>query len=50
MKAKNHFRAAFTGMARCLVDVDAPGPAAASLEHYKFRHAPQGLYVGKSSI
>ncbi|HWA47269.1 MAG TPA: M81 family metallopeptidase [Dongiaceae bacterium] len=50
VKAKNHFRAAFTKMARCLIDVDAPGPAAASLAHYKFRHAPQGLYVGKSSI
>lgn len=49
VKAKNHFRAAFAGMARCLIDVDAPGPAAASLAHYKFRHAPQGLYVGKSS-
>jgi microcystin degradation protein MlrC len=49
VKAKNHFRAAFTKMARCLIDVDAPGPAAASLAHYKFRHAPQGLYVGKSS-
>lgn len=49
VKAKNHFRAAFTGMARCLIDVDAPGPAAASLAQYKFRHAPQGLYVGKSS-
>lgn len=48
VKAKNHFRAAFSGMARCLIDVDAPGPAAASLAHYKFRHAPQGLYVGKS--
>lgn len=49
VKAKNHFRAAFGGMARCLIDVDAPGPAAASLAHYRFRHAPQGLYVGKSS-
>ena len=50
VKAKNHFRAAFTRMARCLIDVDAPGPAAASLAHHKFRHAPQGLYVGKSSL
>jgi microcystin degradation protein MlrC len=49
VKAKNHFRAAFSDMARCLIDVDAPGPAAASLAHYRFRHAPQGLYVGKSS-
>lgn len=48
VKAKNHFRAGFSGMARCLVDIDAPGPAAAGLSHYRFRHAPPGLYVGKS--
>jgi microcystin degradation protein MlrC len=44
VKAKNHFRAAFSGMARCLVDVDAPGPASAGLFHYKFRHAPQNIW------
>jgi microcystin degradation protein MlrC len=49
VKAKNHFRAAFAAMARCLIDVDAPGPAAAGLSQYEFRHAPQGLYVGESS-
>jgi microcystin degradation protein MlrC len=48
VKAKNHFRAAFSGMARCLIDIDAPGPAAADLTHYRFRHAPERLYVGKS--
>jgi microcystin degradation protein MlrC len=48
VKAKNHFRAAFRGMARCLIDIDAPGPAAVDLRHYRFRHAPAGLYVGKS--
>lgn len=48
VKAKNHFRAAFRGMARCLIDVDAPGPAAANLSHYRYRHAPPGLYIGKS--
>lgn len=48
VKAKNHFRAAFRGMARCLIDVDAPGPAAADLTHYKFRHASPNLYAGKS--
>ena len=48
VKAKNHFRAAFRGMARCLVDIDAPGPAAADLTQYRFRYAPSGLYVGKS--
>jgi len=40
VKAKNHFRAAFADMARCLIDVDAPGPASAGLFHYKFHHAP----------
>jgi microcystin degradation protein MlrC len=44
VKAKNHFRAAFSGMARCLVDVDAPGPASAGLFHYKFKHAPQNIW------
>jgi microcystin degradation protein MlrC len=44
VKAKNHFRAAFADMARCLVDVDAPGPASAGLFHYKFHHAPQHIW------
>jgi microcystin degradation protein MlrC len=44
VKAKNHFRAAFAGMARCLIDVDAPGPASAGLFHYKFHHAPQHIW------
>ncbi len=48
VKAKNHFRAGFRGMARCLIDIDAPGPAAADLGQYRFRHAPAGIYVGKS--
>ncbi|HEY3147125.1 MAG TPA: M81 family metallopeptidase [Dongiaceae bacterium] len=44
VKAKNHFRAAFADMARCLIDVDAPGPASAGLFHYKFHHAPQHIW------
>jgi len=44
VKAKNHFRAAFADMARCLIDVDAPGPASAGLFHYKFHHAPQNIW------
>jgi microcystin degradation protein MlrC len=44
VKAKNHFRAAFADMARCLIDVDCPGPASAGLFHYKFRHAPQHIW------
>jgi microcystin degradation protein MlrC len=44
VKAKNHFRASFTDMARCIIDVDCPGPASAGLFHYKFRHAPQHIW------
>ena len=44
VKAKNHFRAAFTPLTRAIVDVDCPGPAAADLRHYRFRHAPKSLY------
>ena len=44
VKAKNHFRAAFTPLTRTIIDVDCPGPAAADLRHYRFRHAPKTLY------
>jgi len=44
VKAKNHFRAAFTPLTRTIIDVDCPGPAAADLRHYRFRHAPKSLY------
>jgi microcystin degradation protein MlrC len=44
VKAKNHFRAAFTPLTRAIIDVDCPGPAAADLRHYRFRHAPRSLY------
>jgi microcystin degradation protein MlrC len=44
VKAKNHFRAGFKDIARCLIDVDCPGPAAAGIYHYKFRHAPQHIW------
>lgn len=43
VKAKNHFRAGFTPLTRTIIECDAPGPAAASLEHYVFKHAPQSL-------
>ena len=43
VKAKNHFRAGFTSLTRCIVECDAPGPAGVSLEHYDFRHAPREL-------
>ncbi len=44
VKAKNHFRAAFTQLTRTIIDVDCPGPAASDLRHYRFRHAPSSLY------
>ncbi|HVT51216.1 MAG TPA: M81 family metallopeptidase [Dongiaceae bacterium] len=44
VKAKNHFRAAFTPLTRAIIDVDCPGPAAADLRHYRFQHAPKSLY------
>lgn len=40
VKAKNHFRAAFGGLCREIVDIDAPGPASPDLTRYRFRHAP----------
>ena len=43
VKAKNHFRAGFTSLTRTIIECDAPGPAAASLQHYKFKHAPDSL-------
>jgi microcystin degradation protein MlrC len=43
VKAKNHFRAGFTALTRCIIECDAPGPAGVSLEHYDFRHAPRDL-------
>jgi len=43
VKAKNHFRAGFTPLTRAIIECDAPGPAAASLQHYKFKHAPDSL-------
>ncbi|MSP48977.1 MAG: M81 family peptidase [Alphaproteobacteria bacterium] len=43
VKAKNHFRAAFTPYATTMVDCDSPGPAALSLKHFKFRHVPVAL-------
>jgi microcystin degradation protein MlrC len=43
VKAKNHFRAAFSSIGRCLIDVDAPGPAAARLDHYHYRHLAPGV-------
>jgi microcystin degradation protein MlrC len=44
VKAKNHFRAGFTPLTRCIIECDAAGPAAVSLDHYDFRYAPRTLY------
>ena len=38
VKAKNHFRAAFGGLCREIIDIDAPGPASPDLSRYRFRH------------
>lgn len=43
VKAKNHFRAGFTDLTRCIIECDAPGPAGVSLAHYEFKHAPKAL-------
>jgi microcystin degradation protein MlrC len=43
VKAKNHFRAGFTSLTRCIIECDTPGPAGVSLAHYDFRHAPKEL-------
>ncbi len=44
VKAKNHFRAAFTPLLADIIDVDAPGPAALDIKGFRFRHAPRTLY------
>lgn len=44
VKAKNHFRAAFTPLLTDIIDVDAPGPAALEIRGFTFRHAPRSLY------
>jgi len=44
VKAKNHFRAAFTPITSAIIEIDAPGPASPNIRHYRYRHAPQGLY------
>lgn len=44
VKAKNHFRAAFSPMCRAIVEVDAPGPASPDLTRYPYRHVPPGMW------
>jgi microcystin degradation protein MlrC len=44
VKAKNHFRAAFTPLTGAIIEIDAPGPASPNIRHYKYRYAPKGLY------
>ncbi len=44
VKAKNHFRAAFTPLLARMIDIDAPGPAALDITSFRFRHAPAELY------
>ena len=40
VKAKNHFRAAFSESFATIVDADTPGPAALDLAKLPFRHLP----------
>jgi microcystin degradation protein MlrC len=41
VKAKNHFRAAFSGLCGAIIDVDTPGPAPADLRLLPYRHVPR---------
>jgi microcystin degradation protein MlrC len=43
VKAKNHFRAAFGGLLKSIVEVDAPGPATADLRRLRYRRLPPGI-------
>lgn len=44
IKAKNHFRAAFSAICPVMIDIDAPGPAALDIASFPFRLAPPTLY------
>ncbi|BCB17801.1 M81 family metallopeptidase [Bosea sp. ANAM02] len=44
VKAKNHFRAAFSAICPAMIDIDAPGPAALDINRFPFRLAPSTLY------
>jgi len=44
-KAKNHFRAAFTGRCERIIDADTPGPAMADMTKLPFRNLPPELYA-----
>jgi microcystin degradation protein MlrC len=46
VKAKNHFRAAFTALTETIVDADTPGPAMMDLSRLPFRNLPPELYAG----
>lgn len=48
VKAKNHFRAAFTALCPVMIDIDAPGPAALDIARFPFRLAPPTLYPLRS--
>jgi microcystin degradation protein MlrC len=48
VKAKNHFRAAFTAICPTMIDIDAPGPAALDINRFPFRLAPPTLHPLRS--
>jgi len=43
IKAKNHFRAAFSDRCATIIDADTPGPAMANLKQLPFRNLPPDL-------
>ena len=51
VKAKNHFRAAFTSLCETIIDADTRGPAMADMSKLPFRHLPVTLWasVGKAA-
>ncbi|MDE5466295.1 M81 family metallopeptidase [Bradyrhizobium sp. CSS354] len=49
VKAKNHFRAAFSSVFADIIAVDEPGPAAYDFTTLKFAHTPEQFYPMNSS-
>jgi len=44
IKAKNQFRAAFSGVFRTMIDVDVPGPAAFDLTRLPYKRVPRTFF------
>ena len=50
VKAKNHFRAAFSDVFKCMVDVETPGPASSNLMTLPFRKIPDDRLFPETPI